>query len=191
MTGPAAVLGRTLRGALRSPVGCGYHVPVLVSRVKCTPALKKGAGALDTGPEAVRMGEQGRRAALLHTGAGGRTEKGEMNMIIKLTDWQKSHILTLLYEERLEAQRLLAEYPKSADLVQNLVNVVDAINSIEIQDDVNELWSNAACRAYMIAAASAAGVDNDTINRMIEALEAAFENWTIEEAERAWDSGEL
>lgn len=68
-------------------------------------------------------------------------------------------------------------------------NSEEAINQILLE--TNEVWSNKACRAYMIAAASAAGVNDDTINRMIEALEAAFENWTIEEAERAWDSGEL
>lgn len=65
----------------------------------------------------------------------------------------------------------------------------EAINQILLE--TNEVWSNKACRAYMIAAASAAGVDNDTINRMIETLEIALEYWTIEEAKRAWDSGEL
>lgn len=43
-------------------------------------------------------------------------------------------------------------------------------------------WSNAAALGYAIAGAEATGLSNRTISRLVQAMEAAFENMTVEEA---------
>lgn len=45
-----------------------------------------------------------------------------------------------------------------------------------------EIWQNDACSGYAAAAAVDAGLDLETIKRLLEALDAAYDDMTIREA---------
>lgn len=49
------------------------------------------------------------------------------------------------------------------------------------------IWNNTACKGYAAAAASAAGFSDKEIGKLLEAMSAAFENMTIEEAEKYYN----
>jgi hypothetical protein len=51
-----------------------------------------------------------------------------------------------------------------------------------------EIWSNGACAGYAISAAIAAGLDDQQTRRLIEALRAAFEEMTVDEAEKFYQN---
>lgn len=48
------------------------------------------------------------------------------------------------------------------------------------------IWSNDACYGYCIEALERAGFDRETIMRVRSCLHDAFEELTVEEAERKW-----
>lgn len=50
--------------------------------------------------------------------------------------------------------------------------------------------NNEACFGYCIVAAISAGLDKANTAKLLEALQAAFENMTVEEAEVFYQSGE-
>jgi hypothetical protein len=49
-----------------------------------------------------------------------------------------------------------------------------------------EKWSNAACRGYTIKACESAGLDHETIFKVIQAFRWAFEEYTIKQAEQIY-----
>ena len=49
-----------------------------------------------------------------------------------------------------------------------------------------EKWSNAACRGYAIKACESAGLDHDTILKVIHAFRWAFEEYTVKQAEQIY-----
>ena len=53
-----------------------------------------------------------------------------------------------------------------------------------------EWWSNASALGYAIAGAEAAGLSDGEISRLVQAMEAAFENMTVEEAGNYWRCGD-
>lgn len=52
-----------------------------------------------------------------------------------------------------------------------------------------ELWSNEAALGYVIAAAQGANLTQAQINTLIDGMEAAFENMTIDEAATYYKTG--
>ena len=51
---------------------------------------------------------------------------------------------------------------------------------------VQPIWTNAACRGYMIAALENVGVDREGIINMMRGLGQAFEELSVEAAEQKW-----
>lgn len=49
-----------------------------------------------------------------------------------------------------------------------------------------ECWSNAACRGYAIKACESAGLDHETIVKIIQAFRWAFEEYTVKQAEQVY-----
>ena len=52
--------------------------------------------------------------------------------------------------------------------------------------DMVSVWSNEACYGYCLAAMEKAGVDRATIEKVRRGLHEAFDELTVEEAERKW-----
>ena len=50
------------------------------------------------------------------------------------------------------------------------------------------IWTNDACYGYCIEAMERAGVDRETITKVVRGLHQAFDELTVEEAERKWVS---
>ena len=48
------------------------------------------------------------------------------------------------------------------------------------------IWSNEACRGYCVEAMENAGLDQATIEKVNRGLSQAFDELTVEEAERKW-----
>ena len=49
-----------------------------------------------------------------------------------------------------------------------------------------EKWSNAACRGYAIKACESAGLDCETILKVINSFRWAFEEYTLKQAEQIY-----
>ncbi len=49
-----------------------------------------------------------------------------------------------------------------------------------------ESWSNAACRGYAIRACELAGIDHETMDRIICMFRVCFEELTVKEAEKVY-----
>jgi len=54
----------------------------------------------------------------------------------------------------------------------------------EEMQSVVSVWSNTACRGYTITAMKATGHSKEQISEVLEALSAAFDEITVEEAEQ-------
>lgn len=52
--------------------------------------------------------------------------------------------------------------------------------------DMVDVWSNEACQGYCLAAMKKAGVDANVAEKVIRGLHDAFDELTVEEAERKW-----
>ena len=50
------------------------------------------------------------------------------------------------------------------------------------------IWTNDACYGYCIEAMEKADVDRETITKVVRGLHQAFDELTVEEAERKWVS---
>ena len=51
-------------------------------------------------------------------------------------------------------------------------------------------WSNDACLGYAIAEGEAAGLTPEQIGRLIDAMEAAFDEMTVDQAARFYQNGD-
>ena len=51
-------------------------------------------------------------------------------------------------------------------------------------------WSNDACLGYAIAAGEAAGLTPEQIGRLIDAMEAAFDEMTVDQAASYYQNGD-
>lgn len=56
------------------------------------------------------------------------------------------------------------------------------LDFLEAMKDSTNIWSNAACTGYMIAALKAAGMDREQISRVIDNLTSIFDIMTVDEA---------
>jgi hypothetical protein len=61
----------------------------------------------------------------------------------------------------------------------------------DAMQDNTEIWSNEACAGYMISAAIAAGLDKKQTARLVDALHAALENMSVDEAEKYYQNGDF
>lgn len=59
---------------------------------------------------------------------------------------------------------------------------------LEVAFESVSIWSNDACYGYCIEAMERAGVDRETIAKVVRGLYRAFDELTVEEAERKWVS---
>ena len=50
------------------------------------------------------------------------------------------------------------------------------------------IWTNDACYGYCIKAMENAGVDREMVTKIVRGLHQAFDELTVEEAERKWVS---
>lgn len=53
---------------------------------------------------------------------------------------------------------------------------------VEAMQEAAEIWSNDACMGYCIRAAQLAGLDQDTIQKLLGACEVAFDELSVDEA---------
>ena len=53
-----------------------------------------------------------------------------------------------------------------------------------------EIWSNDAARGYTIAAAEAAGLTPEQIGKLMDAMGAAFEEMTVDQAASYYQNGD-
>lgn len=56
----------------------------------------------------------------------------------------------------------------------------------EMYADTVEIWSNYACVGYAKIAMQAAGVDEQTVDKVVKELHHAFDDYSIEEAEQRY-----
>jgi hypothetical protein len=61
----------------------------------------------------------------------------------------------------------------------------------DAMQDNTEVWSNGACAGYAISAAIAAGLDKAQTARLVDALNAAFSEMSVDEAAAFYQSGEF
>ena len=52
--------------------------------------------------------------------------------------------------------------------------------------DMVSVWSNEACRGYCVEAMKNAGLDQATIEKVCRGLSQAFDELSVEDAERKW-----
>lgn len=52
--------------------------------------------------------------------------------------------------------------------------------------DMVSIWSNESCRGYCVAAMESAGLDQATIEKVCRGLTQAFDELSVEDAERKW-----
>ena len=52
--------------------------------------------------------------------------------------------------------------------------------------DMVSVWSNEACRGYCVEAMENAGLDQATIEKVCRGLSQAFDELSVEDAERKW-----
>ena len=57
-------------------------------------------------------------------------------------------------------------------------------NSLDLFE--GDLWSNAACCGYLLLACKMGGVSTQNSRLLLEALEAAFGNYTVQQAEKEY-----
>ena len=57
---------------------------------------------------------------------------------------------------------------------------------VEMYADDVEIWSNYACLGYAIIAMQTVGVDEETERKIIKAMRAAFDDYTIDQAEKRY-----
>jgi predicted transcriptional regulator len=74
--------------------------------------------------------------------------------------------------------------------LQKMNQATDNSSLLEAMQDTTDIWSNNACKGYAISAAIAAGLDKQQTGRLIDALEAAFDEMTVDEAERLYQDGD-
>ncbi len=57
---------------------------------------------------------------------------------------------------------------------------------VEMYADDVEIWSNYACLGYARIAMQTVGVDEETERKIIKAMRAAFDDYTIDQAEKRY-----
>lgn len=62
----------------------------------------------------------------------------------------------------------------------------DGPSFMETIMDTAEVWSNGACRGYFIQAAKIAGLDDESIRKILSAFGEAFEDLTVDEADKLY-----
>ena len=60
---------------------------------------------------------------------------------------------------------------------------------VDTMKEIVSIWSNDACLGYAIAAGEAAGLTPEQIGRLIDAMGAAFEEMTTDEAATYYQTG--
>ena len=74
---------------------------------------------------------------------------------------------------------------KIAEYVEKNTNALpEKLANILLQD--TSIWSNDACYGYMIVAMESAGYDREQIIEVFPYLKEAFEEVSVEEAEKKW-----
>lgn len=53
---------------------------------------------------------------------------------------------------------------------------------LDVSVETLDVWSNDACRGYCICALKGAGMDNETINKIVGSLHGYFNDLTVDEA---------
>lgn len=56
----------------------------------------------------------------------------------------------------------------------------------ELMKEEVSIWSNNACKGYLIAAAVMAKIDDKKIKEMLYCIDVAFDEMTVEEAEKEY-----
>lgn len=74
---------------------------------------------------------------------------------------------------------------KVSEYIQkNKENVPAELAEILLQE--TSIWKNEACYGYVIVAMENAGYSREDINKLFNYLHSAFEEYTVEEAEKKW-----
>lgn len=60
----------------------------------------------------------------------------------------------------------------------------DGRSLADVMADSVEIWNNDACRGYLILAMEKAGIERETIKEVLKKESIAFDDYTIEEAEK-------
>ena len=62
----------------------------------------------------------------------------------------------------------------------------DGVMLKDVLMEMTEVWSTAACQGYFILAAKDAGVDDDTIRKILSTFSREFDDFSIEQAEKIY-----
>jgi hypothetical protein len=84
----------------------------------------------------------------------------------------------------------IAEYLRQLESARLTPGNPEQGSFTDCMKEATEIWSNNACKGYAISAAIAAGLDKQQTGRLIDALGAAFEEMTVDEAEQLYQNGE-
>ena len=60
-------------------------------------------------------------------------------------------------------------------------------NYADLMAETTEIWSNYACMGYCVEAARRMGLAPDTINKFVNYLHRAFDDFTVTEAEQIFN----
>ena len=101
---------------------------------------------------------------------------GSARLVAALASWGED-------PEALQALAQVLRY-----MPEQLQQDIQALNAFHTLYD---LWSNDACMGYAAAAAQAAGICGKQRSRLLGALEAAFEEMSVEDAVDFYESGEF
>lgn len=82
----------------------------------------------------------------------------------------------------------ISEYLKGLEKLPHR-NTETGKTLLETMQEITHIWDNDACRGYCIKALNAAGLDEEQKRAVLRALEIAFDNFTIEQAQEAGKTG--
>lgn len=80
----------------------------------------------------------------------------------------------------------IAEYMKQAQELDNQTTSKTGKPISELMAESVSIWSNDSCRGYFILAAQAAGLDRETIRKVLGETYHLFDEKTLTEAEQAY-----
>lgn len=81
----------------------------------------------------------------------------------------------------------IKEFMNSNQALDNKFTNTDGKKLSETMAEITSVWSDTAAKGYVIKAAKALQMNDEKINELLDAIEWAFDELTIEEAEKVYN----